>query len=165
MKRTRHAGFTLVELLIVVALIGILAALCAPFLMAAKASANEASALGSLKALNSAQAAFSTTCGGGGYSSTIPNLISMQYLDQDLALAPKSGFVVALAVGWGGMMGIPDCGGTQTLTVYYSSATPVTAPMARRAFASNQSGTIWEDRTGVPPPEPFTPSATVSPVQ
>ena len=49
---TSNRGFTLIELLIVVMLIGVLAALTAPFLMAAKAAANQASAIGSLRALN-----------------------------------------------------------------------------------------------------------------
>src|SRR5689334_22818051 len=63
--------FTLIELLIVVALIGILSAIAAPFLIAAKSSANEASAVQSLRTLVSAQSTFSTVCGGGGYATSL----------------------------------------------------------------------------------------------
>jgi prepilin-type N-terminal cleavage/methylation domain-containing protein len=165
MAPTRQGGFTLVELLIVVTLVGVLAALSAPFLIAAKAAANEASAVGSLKAVNSGQLAFSTSCASGTFSSTIANLIANRYVDQDIALAPKSGFLVALAPGLGSRPGVADCGGNVTVTGYYVSAVPVGQPTARRAFATSQQGVIWEDVTGVAPAEPFTANATTRPIQ
>ena len=59
--RSRADGFTLIELLVTVAIIGILAAMAFPALLRAKISANEASALGSLKAINAGQAAYSSS--------------------------------------------------------------------------------------------------------
>lgn len=157
-------GFTLIELLIVVALIGILAALSAPFLIAAKSSANEASAVGSLKALNSGQATFATVCGGGGYTLVLATLVSEQFASPDIDVSPKSGFTYALAAGHLSLAGRPDCTGAPTQNGYYFSAEPISANTGRRAFATNQTGTVWQDTTSTAPVEPFAASPTVSPL-
>ena len=67
-------GFTLIDMLFVIALIGVLSTLAIPGLMRARGAAQSSSALGTIRVVNSAQLSFAITCGLGFYSPDFPTL-------------------------------------------------------------------------------------------
>jgi len=138
MKR-REKGFSLIELLIVVAIILIIAAIAIPNLLRSRMAANEASAVGSIRTINTAEITYYSTWGIG-FAAALTNLggaagctassTTACLIDPVLSAGTKSGYTFA-AVG----------NGTGS-TGYEVNGTPSSASTGTRSFCSDQSGVI-----------------------
>jgi type IV pilus assembly protein PilA len=143
--RNRQKGFSLIELLIVVAIILIIAAIAIPNLLRAKIAANQSSAVGSLRTLNTACIAFSTSYGI--YPTALTNLgpigsggtassSSADLIDSVLAGGTKSGYVFTFTAGASNQS-------------YSITAKPITAATTgQNMYYTDQSGVIRVDTSG-----------------
>ncbi len=162
--RRPAAGFTLIELLIVVAVIGIVASIAVPGLLRARSTSNEASAIGSLRTINSGQASYSSSCGKGGYATTLPDLYrppttgGTGFVSPDLSASPsvKSGYSVDMAKAPGAIdvatsAAACNAPAAPPASSYITAAAPVTpGGSGTRYFASDNRGAIFEHSSPMP---------------
>jgi prepilin-type N-terminal cleavage/methylation domain-containing protein len=154
MLTKKPAGFTLVELLMIVALIGIVSAIAVPGLMRARQSGNEASAISALRTIVSAQYMYGATCGGGFFAPRLTALGTAPpggspFVGPDLGaanVAVKGSYTIEVGSTNGGDPTSPaSCNGQAAglgTVGYWGTATP-TAGAGARSFGVNTLTTIY----------------------
>lgn len=159
-RRARgDAGFTLIDMLFVVSLIGLLASLAIPGLMRARGAAQAASALATIRVVNSGELSFAISCGIGFYAADLPSLgipppgSADAYLDDVLTAGPtvmKSGYTISLA-GTPMPSAPASCNGLapgSTAPAYAAVGDPLDpSASVPRFFGTNSDGVIYEHTT------------------
>jgi len=146
----KHKGFSLIELLIVVAIILIIAAIAIPNLLRARIAANESSAVASVRTVNTAQISYNSAYSSvgfapdlnslGGTSCTPPSSASGCLIDTQLASGTKSGY--SFGIPSGSVTGTPA-------STYQVVAAPITPNQTGvRYFCSFQDAVVRVNATG-----------------
>ncbi len=160
MTFTGRRGFTLVELLVVLAIMSILLAITVPGLLRARGTSEEASAVGSLRAVYSGEQAFWSACGFGNYAPTLQNLgtgvgSTAGFISPELSgpsPVVKSGYRIDL--GTSSPSAGTSCNGSGLAASYHTTADPLSTQYGVRFFGGNSDGTLYESTaslTGVMP--------------
>jgi len=148
-------GFALIDVLFVCGVIGILSSIAMPHLFTAKQSAGAASAIGSMRAINSAELTYALTCGAGFYATDLTRLgtpppgSNEAFIGRGLGSAStvtKAGYIIQLSAT--PYPGSPaSCNGAPAGedSQGFKAAADPTLPTASRFFATNANNTIWED--------------------
>ena len=134
----KQQGFSLIELLIVVAIILIIAAIAIPNLMRARIAANESSAVASVRTINTAEVSYSTSFPSNGFAAALANLGGAAPCTPAVATGCLIDNVLAAGVKSGYSFAVP---GADTNT-WAATASPTSANSGTRTFFVNESGVI-----------------------
>ena len=157
----KDKGYSLIELLIVVAIILIIAAIAIPNLLRSRMAANEASAVGSVRTINTAAISYNSSYGNGFPSTlaeigtTSTNAVSCtnaEFLDSVLTAGQKSGYNFAMVAGASAVANPPTGCTAGYSDGYVVTAKPVTVgTTGQRSFCSDASGVIRYNAAGGTP--------------
>lgn len=148
-----------IVLLLLAVPVGILAAITVPSLLRARQAGNEASAIGSLRAINSGQFAFASSCGQGQFAADLASLAlppetgAAGFVSPDLGSDPvvKSGYLIRMVADAPAPDAPPACNGVRVTPRFFVSATPADpGTSGTRFFATNSSGTVYWSTGPIP---------------
>lgn len=165
MSHKSNDGFSLIELLLVVAIVGIISAIAVPNLVSSKRAANEAAALAALRIISSAEATYQTTAGGGSYGD-LAALSNMSLVDSTLGAAtiagpgdPKIGYLFSAENITG--VGAPAFDAKAQPSAHTSVS--LLGATGARSFFVNESGVVYFNQTATAPTCTATSARTVTP--
>jgi len=152
-------GFALIDLIFVCGMIGLISSIAVPRLLLARQSASAASAIGSMRAIDSAELTYAISCGSGFYAPKLTTLgtppvgSNEPFISPDIGAADsvtKSNYMIQLSAQ--AFVGAPaTCNGLPADTAGrgYVAAADALEPGNIRFFATNASSTIFEDTSSM----------------